>query len=167
MRSATSSFMRTARCRVHVRQLTPLIVAGVLCAAAAISVQPIVAHIVEERAREAIVIDTVKEWSDLHENVVSSVDVTLWNVTNSEEVLTGGAKPLLAPVRLEMVHSLVGFDRSWVDARKSYEFSRHSYYTDPTLDADIVTLEPDGAFARRLIRDVLATILRTATDRIG
>jgi hypothetical protein len=167
VRSATSSFMRTARCRVHVRQLTPLIVAGVLCAAAAISVQPIVAHIVEERAREAIVIDTVKEWSDLHENVVSSVDVTLWNVTNSEEVLTGGAKPLLAPVRLEMVHSLVGFDRSWVDARKSYEFSRHSYYTDPTLDADIVTLEPDGAFARRLIRDVLATILRNATDRIG
>ena len=51
VRSATSSFMKTARCRINVKQLTPLIVAGVLCAAAAISVQPIVAHVVEERAR--------------------------------------------------------------------------------------------------------------------
>ena len=164
VRSATSSFMRTARCRVNVRQLTPLIVAGVLCAAAAISVQPIVAHVVEERAREAIVIDTVTEWRRLHENVVSSMEVTLWNVTNSEAVLAGGT-PSLDPVRLEMVHSLVGFDRSWVDSRKSYEFSRHSYYSEPTLDADIVALGP--SLDMLTIRDVLSTILRNATDRIG
>ena len=164
VRSATSSFMKTARCRVHVKQLTPLIVAGVLCAAAAISVQSIVAHVVEERAREAIVIDTVSEWSDLHENVVSSVDVTLWNVTNSEAVLAG-ATPSLSPVKLALVHVLSGSDRSWVDSRKSYEFSRRSYYTDPMVDGDIVTLGP--SLERRTIRDVLATILRNATDRIG
>ena len=166
VRSATSSFMKTARCKINVKQLTPLIVAGVLCAAAAISVQPIVAHVVEERAREAIIVDTVTEWRRLHEHVVSSVDVTLWNVTNPSDVVNG-AKPSLSPVKLALVHVLSGSDRSWVDSRKSYEFSRHSYYTEPTLDADIVTLEPDGAFARRLIRDVLATILRNATDRIG
>ena len=166
VRSATSSFMKTARCRVNVRQLTPLIVAGVLCAAAAISVQPVVAHVVEERAREAIIIDTVKEWSDLHENVVSSVDVTLWNVTNPSDVVNG-ATPSLDPVKLALVHVLSGSDRSWVDSRKSYEFSRHSYYSEPTLDADIVTRNAEGAFARRPIRDVLSPILRNATDRIG
>ena len=168
VRSATSSFMKTARCRINVKQLTPLIIAGVLCAAAAISVQPIVAHVVEERAREAIVIDTVNEWRRLHENVVSHLSVTLWNVTNSEEVLAGGT-PSLSPVKLGLVHSLVGSDRSWVDSRKSYEFSQQSYYTYPTLDADIVTRSDSDAvaFARRPIRDVLSTILRNATDRIG
>ena len=166
VRSATSSFMKTARCRIHVRQLTPLIVAGVLCAAAAISVQPVVAHVVEERAREAIIIDTVNEWRRLHENVVSSVDVTLWNVTNAEAVLAGG-KPSLSPVKLGLVHVLSGSDRSWVDSRKSYEFSQQSYYTYPTLDVDIVTRQPDGAFAGRPVRDVLAPIFRNATERIG
>ncbi len=167
VRSATSSFMKTARCRINVKQLTPLIIAGVLCAAAAISVQPIVAHVVEERAREAIVIDTVNEWRRLHENVVSHLSVTLWNVTNSEDVLAG-ATPSLDPVKLALVHSLVGSDRSWVDSRKSYEFSRHSYYTTTeSMDAEIVTLDTDGTFARRPIRDVLSTILRNATDRIG
>ena len=164
VRSATSSFMKTARCRIHVRQLTPLIVAGVLCAAAAISVQPIVAHVVEERAREAIVVDTVTEWRRLHEHVVSSVDVTLWNVTNPSGVVNG-ATPSLVPVKLALVHVLSGSDRSWVDSRKSYEFSRRSYYTEPTLDAELVTLGP--ALERRTIRDVLSTILRNATDRIG
>ena len=167
VRSATSSFMKTARCRINVKQLTPLIIAGVLCAAAAISVQPIVAHVVEERAREAIVIDTVNEWRRLHENVVSHLSVTLWNVTNSEDVLAG-ATPSLDPVKLALVHSLVGSDRSWVDSRKSYEFSRHSYYTTTeSMDAEIVTLDTDGTFARRPIRDMLSTILRNATDRIG
>ena len=168
VRSATSSFMKTARCRINVKQLTPLIIAGVLCAAAAISVQPIVAHVVEERAREAIVIDTVNEWRRLHENVVSHLSVTLWNVTNSEDVLAG-ATPSLDPVKLALVHSLVGSDRSWVDSRKSYEFSQQSYYTYPTLDADIVTRSDSDAvaFARRPIRDVLSTILRNSTDRIG
>ena len=160
--------MKTARCRINVKQLTPLIIAGVLCAAAAISVQPIVAHVVEERAREAIVVDTVNEWRRLHENVVSQISVTMWNVTNSEEVLAGGT-PSLSPVKLGLVHSLVGSDRSWVDSRKSYEFSQQSYYTYPTLDADIVTRSDSDAvaFARRPIRDVLSTILRNATDRIG
>ena len=164
VRSATSSFMKTARCRINVKQLTPLIVAGVLCAAAAISVQPIVAHVVEERAREAIVVDTVNEWRRLHENVVSHLSVTLWNVTNSEEVLAG-ATPSLSPVKLALVHALVGSDRSWVDSRKSYEFSRRSYYTDPTLDTEIVTLGP--SLERRTVRDMLSTIFRNATDRIG
>ena len=168
VRSATSSFMKTARCRINVKQLTPLIIAGVLCAAAAISVQPIVAHVVEERAREAIVIDTVNEWRRLHENVVSQISVTMWNVTNPSDVLAG-ATPSLDPVKLGLVHSLVGSDRSWVDSRKSYEFSQQSYYTYPTLDADIVTRSDSDAvaFARRPIRDVLSTILRNATDRIG
>jgi len=165
VRSATSSFMRTARCRVHVRQLTPLIVAGVLCAAAAISVQPLVAHVVEERAREAIIIDTLKEWSDLHENVVSSVDVTLWNVTNPSDV-ANGATPSLSPVKLALVHVLSGSDRSWVDSRKSYEFSRRSSYTTPeSMDAELVTLGP--TLDTRTIRDVLSPILRNATDRVG
>jgi len=141
-----------------------LIVAGVLCAAAAISVQPLVAHVVEERAREAIIIDTLKEWSDLHENVVSSVDVTLWNVTNPSDV-ANGATPSLSPVKLALVHVLSGSDRSWVDSRKSYEFSRRSYYTDPTLDGDIVTLGPE--LDRRPIRDVLSTLFRNVTTRIG
>ena len=55
VRSATRFREGSSGCGINVKQLTPLIVAGVLCAAAAISVQPIVAHVVEERAREAIV----------------------------------------------------------------------------------------------------------------
>ena len=107
--------MKTARCRINVKQLTPLIIAGVLCAAAAISVQPIVAHVVEERAREAIVIDTVDPWRRLHAKCCFALSVTLWNVTNSEDVLAG-ATPSLDPVKLALVHSLVGSDRSWVDS---------------------------------------------------
>ena len=122
------------------------------------------AHVVEERAREAIIIDTVTEWSDLHENVVSSVDLTLWNVTNPSDV-ANGATPSLSPVKLALVHVLSGSDRSWVDARKSYEFSQQSHYTYPTLDADIVTLGP--SLESRTIRDVLSTLFRNATDRIG